>query len=323
MIAVYVDDLVLSSNIPSVVRSLKTSFVSRFNITDLGPLDSILGIKVTRDRSNKCFYLSQASFIRDAISKFSLDFLPACRTPMTTATDLTPTPGFESSLPDANRYRSMVGTLAWVANWTRPELAFTVHKLQRYQNNPEPKHFEAAQRAFRYLKGTQSERLRLGGDLVLRAYTDADFCQDRIDGKSVTGYVIMLGDSPIVWASKLQTAVTTSTVEAEYLALRSGLKDIMWLRHLLVDLSCPQVEPTPVIEDNSACIEWARDMVVSRKTRHFHVSYHLAKEQVELGTIKMHYAKTSDQVADIFTKALNAEVFDRHQHVLHNGLSCA
>ncbi|CAM9463753.1 unnamed protein product, partial [Heterosigma akashiwo] len=309
MVAVYVDDLVLSSNIPSVVSSLKSSFVSRFSITDLGPLTSILGIKVSRDHTNKCFYLSQASFVRDAISKFGLDYLPACRTPMTTATDLTPTPGFKASLPDANRYRSMVGTLAWVANWTRPELAFTVHKLQRYQNNPEPKHFEAAQRAFRYLKGTQSERLRLGGDLVLRAYSDADFCQDRIDGKSVTGYVIMLGDSPIVWASKLQTAVTTSTVEAEYLALRAGLKDIMWLRHLLVDLSCPQVEPTPVIEDNSACIEWARDMVVSRKTRHFHVSYHLAKEQVELGTIQMHYAKTSDQLADIFTKALNAEVF--------------
>mmetsp|Transcript_16335 Transcript_16335/g.25244 ORF Transcript_16335/g.25244 Transcript_16335/m.25244 type:complete len:223 (+) Transcript_16335:475-1143(+) len=173
IIAVYVDDLVLSSNIPSVVTSLKTSFASRFNITDLGPLDSILGIKVTRDlRRNKCFYLSQASFIRDAISKFGLDFLPACRTPMNATTDLTPTPGFKSSLPDSNRYRSMVGTLAWVANWTRPELAFTVHKLQRYQSNPEPKHFEATQRAFRYLKGTQSERLRLGGDLVLRAYTD-------------------------------------------------------------------------------------------------------------------------------------------------------
>ncbi|CAM9876629.1 unnamed protein product, partial [Heterosigma akashiwo] len=174
-----------------------------------------------------------------------------------------------------------------------------------YQSNPEPKHFEAAQRAFRYLKGTQAERLRLGGDLILRAYTDADFCQDRIKGKSVTGYVIMLGDSPIVWASRLQTAVTTSTVEAKYLALRSGLKDIMWLRHLLVDLGCPQAEATPVIEDNSACIEWARDMVVSRKNRHLHVSYHLAKEQVNLGTIRMHYAKTSDQLADIFTKALN------------------
>ncbi|CAM9840381.1 unnamed protein product [Heterosigma akashiwo] len=184
----------------------------------------------------------------------------------------------------------MVGTLAWVANWTRPELAFAVHKLQRTQSNPEPKHFEAVQLAFRYLKGTQSESLRLGGDLVLRAYSDADFCNDRIDGKSVTGYVLFLGDAPIVWSSKLQCAVTTSTVEAEYLALRSSaVKDIMWLRSLLAELGCPQHDPTPVVEDNSACVEWANDLVVSKKNRHFHVSYHLAEEQVSLGTIIMFF----------------------------------
>ncbi|CAM9988617.1 unnamed protein product, partial [Heterosigma akashiwo] len=51
--------------------------------------------------------------------------------------------------------------------------------------------------------------------LVLRAFTDSDFCQDKVQGKSVTGYVLMLGDSPIVWSSKLQGAVSTSTVEAE------------------------------------------------------------------------------------------------------------
>ncbi|CAM9879442.1 unnamed protein product, partial [Heterosigma akashiwo] len=154
--------------------------------------------------------------------------------------DLTPTPGFKCDLPTANRYRSMVGTLAWLAKWTRPELAFTVQKLQRSQCNPEPKHFEAAERAFWYLKGTQSECLRLGGDLALHAFTDANFCSDRTDGKSVSGYVLLLGDAPIVWASRLQGAVTTSTVEAEYLALRSAVKDIMWLRHLLADLGCPQ-----------------------------------------------------------------------------------
>ncbi|CAM9588481.1 unnamed protein product, partial [Heterosigma akashiwo] len=198
-----------------------------FKITDLGPLTQILGIKVTRDRRSKCFFLSQASFVRDAIAKFGLDFFPAFRTPMDHTANLAPTPGYVCLLPDSNRYRSMmVGTLAWLANWTRPELAFAVHKLQRFQSNPEPKHFEAAQRVFQYLKGTQSERLRLGGDLILRAYTDSYFCRDKQKGKSVTGYVIMLGDSPILWASKLQTAVSTSTVEAEYLALRSAVKDI-------------------------------------------------------------------------------------------------
>ncbi|CAM9267722.1 unnamed protein product, partial [Heterosigma akashiwo] len=310
MIAVYVDDLVVSGSSPALVSDFKQSLASKYDLTDQGELTQILGIKVVRDKRNKCFYLSQTSFIKDALAKFGLDYLPACATPMDHTVDLTPTPGFKAKLSDANMYRSMVGTLAWVANWTRPELAFTVHKLQRTQHDPEPKHFEAAERAFRYLKGTQSESLRLGGDLVLRAFSDSDFCSDCIDGKSVTGYVLFLGDAPIVWSSKLQGAVTTSTVEAEYLALRASVKDIMWLRHLLADLGCPQQEPTPVVEDNSACIEWANDMVFSRKNRHFHVSSHLAKEQVHLGVIRMFFIKTHDQVTDIFTKALNAENFE-------------
>ena len=74
----------------------------------------------------------------------------------------------------------------------------------------------------------------------------------------------------------------------------------MWLRHLLADLladlGCPQQEPTPVVEDNSACIEWANDLVVSKKNRHFHASYHLAKEQVSLGTTIMFFIRTHDQV---------------------------
>ena len=61
------------------------------------------------------------------MTKFGLDFLPAVRTPMDHTVDLTPTPGYICTLQDANRYRSMLGALAWVSNWARPELAFAVH----------------------------------------------------------------------------------------------------------------------------------------------------------------------------------------------------
>ncbi|CAM9940982.1 unnamed protein product, partial [Heterosigma akashiwo] len=125
----------------------------------------------------------------------------------------------------------MVGTMAWVANWTRPELAFTLTNCS----------------APSIILNPITSRLLSARSGVTRAFTDADFCSDRTDGKSVSGYVLLLlGDAPIVWASRLQGAVTTSTVEAEYLALRSAVKDIMWLRHLLADLGCPQHEPTPL-----------------------------------------------------------------------------
>ncbi len=43
----------------------------------------------------------------------------------------------------------------------------------------------------------------------------------------MSGYVLLLGDAPVVWASRLQGAVTASTMEAEYLALRSAVNYIM------------------------------------------------------------------------------------------------
>ncbi|CAN0129661.1 unnamed protein product [Heterosigma akashiwo] len=116
MVAVYVNDLVISGSTPVMVYDFKRSLASKYDLTDLGELSQILGIKVTRDKLRKCFYLKQTSFIKDAISKFGLDYLPACRTPMDRTVDLTPTPGFKADLSEANRYRSMVGTLAWVAN---------------------------------------------------------------------------------------------------------------------------------------------------------------------------------------------------------------
>ncbi|CAM9386001.1 unnamed protein product, partial [Heterosigma akashiwo] len=270
MVAVYVDNLVISGSSSAMVSEFKRSLASKYDLTDLGELTQILGIKVVlRDKRNKCFYLSQTSFIKDAVSKFGLDYLPACKTPMDHTVDYTPTLGFKADLSDdANRYRSIVGTLAWVANWTRPQLTFTVHKLQRTQNNPEPKHFKAAERAFRYLVST---------------------FQFRRDAQT---------------SEMMPTTAGGAIVKTLEVVTETGT-DIMWLRNLLVDLGCPQQEPTPVVEDNSACIEWANDLVFSKKNRHFHVSDHLAKEQVSLGAIRMFFIRTHDQVADILTKALN------------------
>ncbi|CAM9591863.1 unnamed protein product, partial [Heterosigma akashiwo] len=80
MVAVYVDDLVIGGSTSAMVSDFKRSLASKYDLTDLGELSQILGIKETRNRRRTCFYLQQTSFI--AISKFGLDYLPACRTPM-------------------------------------------------------------------------------------------------------------------------------------------------------------------------------------------------------------------------------------------------
>ncbi|CAM9929900.1 unnamed protein product, partial [Heterosigma akashiwo] len=128
-------------------------------------------------------------FIKDALIKFGYDHCSPAKTPMDPTMDLSVNKDYQASDDDINRFRSMVGTLSWIATWSIPEISFAVHKLQRATNYPEAKHFAAAGRVFKYLKGSGNKSIKLGGGTILRAYCDADFCTDRIDGKSVTGYI--------------------------------------------------------------------------------------------------------------------------------------
>ena len=180
----------------------------------------------------KTIHVSQSQFIKDALIKFGYDHRPPAKTPMDPTVDLSVNKDYQVSDDDINRFRSMVGTLSWTATWSIPEISFAVHKLPRATNYLEAKHVAAAGRVFKYLKGSGNKSIKLGGGIILRAYCDADFCTDRIDGKSVTGYTIFLGDSPVVWTSRLQKSVSTCTTKAEYLALGECTKDVMWLRYL-------------------------------------------------------------------------------------------
>ena len=98
-------------------------------------------------------------------------------------------------------YGSLVGSLSYIAVVARPDIARAVHSLQRAQNNPSRKHWQAALHVLHYLRSTPTlgpryRRVADINDLQLSAYIDASFAPDwkDTDGISVTGY-IMLGPS--------------------------------------------------------------------------------------------------------------------------------
>jgi hypothetical protein len=86
--------------------------------------------------------------------------------------------------------------------------------------------------------------------LELRAYSDIDHGSDPIDCKSVTGFCIFLGDSFISWKNKKQFIVSQSSSKAEYNAMTSIIKEIVWLRWLLVDMEVFLSHPTHMYYDN-------------------------------------------------------------------------
>ena len=100
----------------------------------------------------------------------------------------------------------------------------------------------------------------------LKGYSGADWGGDTCDRKSVSGRVIRLCGSTVAWKSMKQTAVALSTTEAEYIALAETVREIIWLRRILLKLGFPQTAPTIVKEDNQACISWVIGDAFSKRS---------------------------------------------------------
>ena len=120
-------------------------------------------------------------------------------------------------------YRSLVGSLMYVASGTRPDIMFAVSKLSRFLDCYREIHWQAAVQVVHYLKGTQEMTLELGGlspTPTLIGYCNSDYANDPgAEGrKSIAGYCFSLGSGVVSWSSKKQKTITNSTCAAEYMA---------------------------------------------------------------------------------------------------------
>jgi hypothetical protein len=169
-------------------------------------------------------------------------------------------------------------------------------------------------------------------DRSFDCYVDAGFAGDFIreysddpdTARSRTGYCIMYGGCPIIWASKLQTEVALSSTEAEYIALSQALRDVIPLMELMKEMrtrgfDVGKVTPKvhcEVFEDNSGALIMAQEHKARPRTKHIAVKYHHFRQYVERGEITVHPIGTEEQCADMLTKPLNQEKFRKHRKLI-------
>ncbi|CAI7807949.1 unnamed protein product, partial [Closterium sp. NIES-54] len=159
---------------------------------------------------------------------------------------------------DRKLFHSMMGALNYAANHTRPDIAFATSRLACVVSRPSHEQLEAAKRLVRYVSATASlgleysavrQRLQRGagdlskGEMLLTCYTDASFNSVKADGTSIGGYVCLFGGGAVSWRSKKQNEVGLSSCETEYMALHHGVKEVVWLKHLLEEIGVCQREP--------------------------------------------------------------------------------
>jgi len=184
-------------------------------------------------------------------------------------------------------------------------------------------HFKVAKRVLRYLSATRDLVLLLvpskNGDAPqLDFSSDADWAGNIDDRNSQSGYVGKLHGAVVTWGSLRQQCVSLSSVESEYVALAEAAKDAIWLRTAILayEQTSPDTVDIVLKGDNQGALALAQNPGWHRRTKHIDIRYHFIRWQVEDGAIKLKYVGTSDQVADIFTKATPTPTLVKHRAAL-------
>jgi len=206
-----------------------------------------MGIKVAC--SPRGYLLSQSKYVADILKRTRLTANKTIDTPIEVNARYSSSDGL--SLIDPTLYRTIIRSLIYLTI-THPDIAYVVHVVSQFVVSPTTVHWAVILRILRYLWGIIFLSLLLSSTsfLELRADFDVDHGSDPTDRKSVTGFCIFLGNSLISWKSKKQFIVSQSSIEAKYHVMASTIKEIVWLRWLLVDMRVLFSHPTPMYCDN-------------------------------------------------------------------------
>ena len=334
ILAVHVDDMLIVSNSKTKLTEMKLKLTKYFKVKDLGEVKFLLGIEVIRDRKSGSIELSQEAYINQLLKRFKVQDIKPTTTPLSTGVRLMqencPTTEEEKKDMANVPYANLIGALMYAAIGTRPDIAFAVGALSRFLSNPGRRHWAEAKHVLSYLKGTSNYAIRyitdttpIGNvfgysrgigmrptDGAIEGFSDSDWAGCVDTRRSTSGFVWIMGGGAICWRSKLQSIVTLSSTEAEYVGATPAVQEVIWLRDLLRELEIIDDSPSLLNMDNRGAVSLTRGAGDSNRMKHIDIRYHFIRTHVECKRINTQYLPTDEMTADILTKNLG--------HTKHN-----
>ncbi|KAJ9542108.1 LOW QUALITY PROTEIN: hypothetical protein OSB04_028614 [Centaurea solstitialis] len=299
-LVLYVDDILLIGNDVLTLQSAKNWLSKCFQMKDLGEAAYILGIKMYRNRSKRLIGLSQSTYIDKILKKFRMDeskkgFIPMQHGIVLSKTQC-PISSQDQDKMKSIPYASAIGSIMYAMLCTRPDVAYSVSVTSRYQQNPGEPHWVAVKNILKYLRRTKDMFLVFGGsedEISVTGYSDAR-------------YVFTLNGGAISWKSSKQDTIANSTTEAEYIAASDAAKEAVWLRNFLSDLRvvASVSRPIDIFCDNSGAVAQAKEPREHHTSRHLLRKYHLIREIIGRGDVRICKIPTEENVADPLTKPL-------------------
>jgi len=243
------------------MRKFKSALLQRFTTTNEGPVTQYLGCQLIRDRPIRTSQLVQTAYTERLLRTFGMWdedhtvatlMLPGTRLVKADCPD-TPSPTLQC------RYRSIVGSIGYLVQMTRCDMAFAYGQLSLSLHNPGPVHVAAAGRALEYVRGIHNQGLSYcdpGTDNrnVLTVWVNSNFAADSDTRRSVTGYIMSLNGAPISWRScrvKLSSMTLNTSLPAP--SPKRTPTSVLFCQ-VTTSFDRAPLGPKCVWEDNAACI---------------------------------------------------------------------
>ena len=314
----YIDDIIITGPTGTHVHQRKRDFMDKWECRDLGVCREFLRMRIKYE--NGKILLDQTDYLRKVLKRFGMTDAKMAKTPLPMGYKPEPFSGTSNSQL-RSQYQSLIGSLLYIMLGTRPDIAFAVTQMAKFASNPSDEHLNRAMYILRYLVGTRDYALVFDGNSNegLIAYCDASYGDDKTEldlkRRSTQGYFFKLADACIKWHTRTQKMVATSSTAAEYMALSDCARDCAWFKTLFAELGKP-VDYVPLCGDSRGAIFNAQNPVTQKGIKHIEIRYHYIREQIELGTVKLYYVPTYENIADMFTKNLGPNDFLRHRSEL-------
>lgn len=176
---IYVDDIFVFSNESNSITEVIEAISKRYEVKDLGEIQHALGVKLDWRQVNSV-RLTQRAYIESILKKYNMQECKGTPTPLDprikiSKKDSPETLEEKEEMSDVP-YRELIGSLMYLAQYTRPDIAFATSKLSQYNSNPGKLHWHQAKHVLRYLSKTRDFGMiyRAGGERKIQVYCDAD-----------------------------------------------------------------------------------------------------------------------------------------------------
>jgi len=223
------------------------------------------------------------------------------------------------SKEDQKLYHSAVGTLLYLLKYSRHCLVNPLCKLSKALDGTSQGTFKELKHIIKFVLNMADYGLKIksikkpvGEAWTMMVFFDSDYAGDTETRISVTGFCVFLMGVPISWKSRAQRSVTLSSSEAEFVALSEAAKEIKFIVQVLLSIGIEVALPVIVCMDNIGAIFMVENVSTSPRTKHIDVRYHFVQEFIEDGFIKIIFIQTGDNKADVFTKNIVGELYNKH-----------